>query len=132
MTILCTGDTHVFQAGSDACDCGLYPSEYWGSVTTGLTKPYPSIGGVIPGYTPNSYTPQQPHTPPVAGQAPDVPLILFRAALDVKATHLSSDGLIAYDERKYGVWRCFWDKETKKFGTWFKMFEELPKDAVKT
>ena len=77
--------------------------------------------------------PPRPPTPPIAHQpAPDVPLSRFEAAQAVNATHLSSDGTVAYDERKLGVWYCGWDEEEKAFGSWFRIAcGILPPEAVR-
>ena len=76
------------------------------------------------------YNPFGPHSQPP--QPPDVPLSRFEAAQAVSATHLSSDGTVAYDERQLGVWYCGWDEEDKRFGSWFRIVcGILPADAVK-
>ena len=77
------------------------------------------------------HNPYHPHAAPPT-PANDVPLAMFRAAVDVHATHLSADGLRAYDQRQYGVWWCGWDEETKQFGSWYKIpGGELPAGVVR-
>jgi len=84
---------------------------------------------IFTGYNP--YAPPRA-TPPHAGDLPDVPLEVFRAAADVRATHLSADGKTAYDERKSSVWYCGWDEEARRFGSWYKILSgELPAGAVR-
>lgn len=131
MSVLCHDQTHVYLTGSNLCTCGL--NWYNWQEVESLTKHYPLSGGVIPGYTPNSFAPTRAPTPPTAGEeACDVPLRVLKAAQDVHATHLSADGKTAYDERQYGVWYCKWDEEAKMFGSWFKIldYSGLPPDAV--
>lgn len=62
---------------------------------------------------------------------PDVSLAQFGAAQNISATHLSADGKTAYDQRKYGLWYCKWDEETKRFGAWWRMDDGLTPDAVR-
>lgn len=85
---------------------------------------------IFTGYNP--YTPSR-STPPTAGDLPDVPLYVSEAAQSVNATHSSADGKTAYDERKYSVWYCKWDNETKRFGSWYRIMDDsgLPADAVR-
>lgn len=134
MSILCAGDTHVFQLGSLTCDCGLYPSGYpqglWPAAVPRLTKPqpYPLSGGVIPGYTPaGPYRPQMT-TPPPAGEAPPVSLVAFKAAQRAGASHLSADGMRAYCERFGATLRAEWDGNG--WGSWWEV-GEMAADAVK-
>lgn len=61
-----------------------------------------------------------------AKQAPDVSLEIFHAAVDLKATHLSTDGQRAYTNR-YDLRVHFWDGLA--FGSGFPC-EKLPGDAV--
>jgi len=72
-----------------------------------------------------------PFGPHAQQPAPDVPLHVFQAAQAVNATHLSADGLIAYDQRQYSVWYCEWKDQTRRFGSWYKIVDGgLPVDAV--
>jgi len=80
--------------------------------------------------------PPRPPTPPFAGQqrgtAPDVPLAQFNAAQEVlDASHLSADGLRVYIEYEFSVRVCYWDEETKRYGSSFPCSEGLPADAVR-
>lgn len=119
MSVLCHGSTHVYRAGSLRCTCGAAANGY-----------PPTVGVAMYGLPP-SYNPFSPHTP-ATPSAPDVPLAVLKAARDAGATHLSADGLRAYDQRKYTVWFCFWDDKAKKFGSWYRIVsDELPADAVK-
>jgi hypothetical protein len=115
MNVYCSGECHVWLGSSNLCTCEVAKA-----------------GQLIGNYYP--HFPPRPPTPPTAGQqpdkAPDVPLHVFKAAQDVNATHLSVDGTTAYDERGNGVWRCFWDEETKAFGGWW-WGTGLPADAVR-
>lgn len=111
MTILCAGDCHVWLGASSICTCQEE-----------------RLALLFPNYNP--YAPQKA-TPPTTKPVPDVPLNQFKAAQDVQATHLSADGKIAYDERKYGLWYCKWDEETKAFGAWWRMDDGLTPDAVR-
>jgi len=81
-----------------------------------------------------NYNPFGPHSQPLAspGHYADVPPSRFEAAQAVNATHLSSDGLTAYDERQLGVWYSGWNEEEKAFGSWFRIVcGILPADAVR-
>jgi len=77
--------------------------------------------------------PPRPPTPPTAGHTalPDVPLAQFQAAQEVNATHLSADGLRVYIEYEFSVRVCYWDEESKVFGSSFPCDEGLPADAVR-
>lgn len=119
MSILCQGDTHVFQLGSPTCDCGA-----WGASTTSLTKPYPLSGGFFPGYNPFG-----PPTPPTAGDAPDVSIAVFKAAKDAGASHLSADGLRIYTVRYGQTLEAEWKERLRNFGAW-SVVAEIPGDAV--
>lgn len=113
MSILCQGDTHVFQLNSTTCDCGM-----WGATAQPI-NPYPL-------YYPHGYRPAQ--TTPPAGEAPPVSIVAFKAAQDAGATYLSADGLRAYCERFGGILRADWDGV--KWGSWWTC-EGLPADVVK-
>ena len=78
----------------------------------------------------NGYNPFSPpkSTPPLP--ANEIPLAVLKRAREVHATHLSPDGLIAYDQRSNGAWYSQWDNETKKFGCWWLLDGELPGEAV--
>lgn len=110
------------------CACEVQPFD---PSTRLRTQRLALIGNYYPHFPP------RPPTPPMAGQPPasdvlDVPLAQFKAAQAVNATHLSSDGLTAYDEREYSIWQCFWDEETKAFGGWWhKEDYDLPADAIR-
>jgi hypothetical protein len=115
MTVLCHGDCHVFLGASSICTCEV-------------EKAAQLIGNYYPHFPP------RPPTPPTAGtkdSQTDVPLQQFKAAQAVNATHLSADGLIAYDERKSSVWYCEWDDDEKKFGAWWRLADDWPADAVR-
>jgi len=77
------------------------------------------------------YNPYGPHGSRTAPAPPDVPLSQFNAAYDVNATHLSADGLRAYIEYEFSVRVCFWDEESKAFGSSFPCEQGLPADAVR-
>lgn len=114
MTYQCQGDLHFYPGTSNICDCGA------------------SRWGVSEMHIPNMHHPRYQGPQPSKPQAADVPLAVFKAAQAVNATHLSADGLIAYDERQLGLWYCKWDEEERRFGSWFKILDgELPGDAVK-
>lgn len=141
MTILCAGDTHVFQLGSTACDCGL-----WGaaaqpanpSINPSINpsmNPSTSSGrgsghGPYPLYYPHGYnpfSPPKPPPPPVAGEAP--PLHVFEAAQRAGASHLSADGLRVYTVRYGETLEAEWKAEGRIFGAW-SVVAEMPADAV--
>lgn len=127
--VLCHDQTHVYLTGENLCTCGLNWYDWQEDVS--LTKHSPLSGGVIPGYTPNSFAPQRPPTPPTAGQGADVNIAQFKAAQStLEATHLSADGQRVYIQMSDGIRVCFWDEETKRFGSSFPC-DGLPADAVK-
>ena len=78
-----------------------------------------------------SYNPYGPHGPRTAPAPPDVPLSQFQAAQDANATHLSADGLRAYIEYEFSVRVCYWDDESRVFGSSFPCEQGLPADAVR-
>lgn len=88
-----------------------------------IPKPY-----TIP-YVPNPHRPRYSQQQPQP--APEVPLAVFRAAVDVNATHLSADGLRAWRDHYGNSLVCFWDDEARNFGSWFPYLSDLPGDAVK-
>lgn len=113
MTILCANGCHVYRAGNLHCTCGAAANGY-----------PPTAGMIFQGYNPYSH-----HAP--AKPAADVPLAQFRAAKALEdATHLSADGQRVYLQRMGKVRVCFWDEESKKFGSSFPCLEGLPGDAV--
>lgn len=121
MTVYCAGDCHVWLGSSSLCTCEVHKA-----------LPVP-LGDRVAMYGhPMNYNPFGPHAPqPQKASQTDVPLQQFKAAQEVNATHLSKDGLIAYDQRQYGLWYCKWDEGAKRFGSWFKMLDrDLPADAV--
>ena len=61
----------------------------------------------------------------------EVPLAQFQAAQNVNATHLSADGLRVYIEYEFSVRVCYWDEESKAFGSSFPCEQGLPADAVR-
>jgi len=92
-----------------------------------MCAPVLLIGNYYPHFPP------RPPTPPTASgqQAPDVPLAQFKAAQSANATHLSADGLRAYIEYEFSVRVCYWDDESKRFGSSFPCEQGLPADAVR-
>lgn len=125
MSILCQGDTHVFQLNSPTCDCGL-----WGAFASQSANP--SIGSG-PGPYP-LYYPHGPNntttTPPTAGEAPPVSLVAFKAAQDAGATWLSADGLRAYRDDRGNPEVAYWDESAANWGSWWGC-EQVAADAVK-
>ena len=109
MNVLCFDNCHVWRGANALCDCEMQRVAMYG--------------------LPHHYNPFGPHAPAPAAAPPDVTLVMFHAAQAVNATHLTADGLTAYDQRQYSVYQCFWDDEEKCFGSWFRC-DELPADAV--
>lgn len=64
---------------------------------------------------------------------PDVPINVFKAAVRLKATHLSADGKRAYYKFVGGVFVSEWGQrpgvKSFEFGPW-RPVKELPPDAV--
>lgn len=110
MTILCHGEAHVYLNNAPYCMCGAQ-----------VNVPPPHMAGYR-GYRPAAVAPKP---------AEDVPLYVFRAAKSIDgATHLSADGKRVYVQMSDGVRVCFWDDESKRFGSSFPC-DGLPNDAVK-
>ena len=80
---------------------------------------------------PQNYNPFGPHGPQKSTSQTDVPLAQFQAAQDANATHLSADGLRAYIEYEFSVRVCYWDDESRVFGSSFPCEQGLPADAVR-
>ena len=78
------------------------------------------------GYHPTGYRSQPKEAPG------EVPLEVFNAAQSIEdATHLSADGQRVYLRRLGNVRVCFWDDESKAFGSSFPCEQGLPADAVR-
>lgn len=67
------------------------------------------------------------NTKPRPDPPADVPLSVFKAAIDAGATHLSADGQRAYCTRYGGVFEAEWDGDD--FGSWW-VCDGLPDNAV--
>lgn len=111
----CIGSTHVYLGTSDICICG---ASRWN-----VQQMYN-----IPNYVPNPHHPRYSQGP--QSPAPEVPLAVFRAAVDAKAQFLSADGLTAYRADRGNPEIAHWDRELKRFDSWWAT-DEVPGDAVK-
>jgi len=80
---------------------------------------------------PQNYNPFGPHGRQKPALQTDVPLFQFQAAQNINATHLSADGLRVYIEYEFSVRVCYWDEESKAFGSSFPCEQGLPADAVR-
>lgn len=136
----CHGSTHVYLGLSDICICG---ASRWGvgdtksPTTPGLRPPGGRRrGNVVSGMIPKPYTipyVPNPHHPRYQQQQPeaaDVPLTVFRAAVDAKAQFLSADGSRAYRADRGNPEIAHWDRELKRFDSWWAT-DEVPGDAAK-
>lgn len=115
MSVLCHGSTHVYLTGQARCTCG--------QAANGYSQGSPTSGMIFQGYNPYSH-----HTP-ATPTAPDVPLSRLKAAKDVKAQHLSADGLRAYRDDRGCIEVAHWDVEAGRFDSWWRCAEIAP-DAV--
>lgn len=106
----CIGDCHVYLPHFDICICG---ASRWG-----VQRVY--------NHVPNPHHPRYQQPQP----ANEVPLSTFKAAIDAGATHLSADGSTAYRNDRGNFEIAFWDRELKKFDSWW-AYDEIPEDAVK-
>lgn len=124
-SVLCHGSTHVYLTGHARCTCGQAANGYPSPAGVAM---YPST--VLRMYgAPVNYNPFSPHAP-VKPTAPDVPLSRLKAAKDVKAQHLSGDGLRAYRDDRGGIEVAHWNDERRAFDSWWALDGEMPADAV--
>lgn len=112
MSVLCSGDCHVWLGSSSLCTCEAHRVAMYG--------------------LPQNYNPFGPHVGQPANPLPDVPASRLEAARLAGASWLSADGLRAYDQRKYTAWVCYWNEQDGQFGSWYRVVsDELPNDAVR-
>lgn len=120
MTILCSGNCHVFLGSSSLCTCEAHKT---------LSIP---LGDRVALYGfPAQYNPFTPSraTPPTGG--PTVSIDVFRAAQLAGATHLSADGLRIYRDDRGGAEIAFLDEGAGEWGSWWSLEAGLPADAVR-
>lgn len=108
----CHGDCHIYLPDFDICICGASRWNVYQAYT-------------FPGYVPNPHHPRASQP-----EATEVPLAVFRAAVDAKAQFLSADGLTAYRADRGNPEIAHWDRELKRFDSWWAT-DEVPGDAVK-
>lgn len=112
MTVLCSGDCHVFLGASSLCTCEAH--------RVAMMYGHPA------NYNPFS----PPKTTPPTGSQTDVPLSQFEAAKAIPgATHLSADGARVYILKMGELRVCYWDEEMKRYDSSFPC-NGLPADAV--